>query len=275
MKTVLPYAVMLVVVLIGAPGYPGASLPLYDDFNAKPRLIDPNKWFGLELAPEPGWASTEAIRQIQNGQLRLLYRAYGPTGAKKEFRRRELALVVQNSVAVTAIQATVQVTAVAATGCPPTPDLPTPDLTVAWATLTGRFFASGGTDVAAIIRLARRSDATDPPNVLRVIAGVAHCDDKPCTKASEPFPAKDLGTVKLRQKATLRVQWDQGSHRFIFQRDTAKAVEMPYQGTLMDTEKPGISGKALSATLFVPECPTPPRRMAFIDARFDDVRVMQ
>jgi hypothetical protein len=41
MKTVLPCAVMLLVVLIGAPGYPWT---LYDDFNAG--YIDPESGSG-------------------------------------------------------------------------------------------------------------------------------------------------------------------------------------------------------------------------------------
>jgi hypothetical protein len=85
MKTVLPCAVMLLVVLSAAPGYPG-PLALYDDFNAG--YIDQDKWFGVELEPdksdsppEHDWAGreagTQAIRQVQDDRLRLLYEGYG------------------------------------------------------------------------------------------------------------------------------------------------------------------------------------------------------
>jgi hypothetical protein len=276
MKTVLPCAVTLVVVLLGAHGYP-VSLTLYDNFNA--RHIDPDKWFGTELAPQAQagkgiGAGTEAIRQIQDGRLRLLYRAYGRTDSNSGRLRRELALIFQNSAAVTAIQATVQVTAVATTGCPGNPG--NPEHTMTWARLGGRFFAaptSRGpvTDVVAIIYLGRRSDAAEPPNVLRVRAGVFHCADTPCTDASELF-SQDLGAVRRGQMARLRVQWDQGTHRFIFQRDKAKEIGAPY--TVSDTDPPGIPAKLLSATLFVPNCTaTTLRPRAFIGAWFDDVMV--
>jgi hypothetical protein len=275
MKTVLPGAVMLLVVLSGALGYPGAPLALYDDFNAK--LIDPGRWFGTEVGSEPGGPGTEAIRQIQAGRLRLLYRAYGRTGSGSDRLRHEWGLIFQNSAAVRAIQATVQATAVATTGCSGNPEHG-----LAWARLGGRFFAappSGGgpvTDVVAIIYLGRASDTKEPPHVLHARAAVFHCNDPACTKASELF-SQDLGAVKLWQTARLRVQWDQGGHRFIFQRDTAKEVEMPYKDKVTtDTAPPGLPAKLLSATLIVPDCPaTLPRPMAFIGARFDDVRVMK
>jgi hypothetical protein len=272
MKTALPCAVMLVVVLIGAPGYPVASLTLYDNFNAK--YIDPAKWFGAELGPEPagadGEAGTEAIRRIRYGRLRLLYRAYGRMAPKSERTRRELALIFRNSPDVTAIQATVKVTAVATTGCPGNSEY-----TLAWARLGGRFFASGGADVVAVIYLGRRSVAPEPSNVLHARAGVFSCDDLACTTPKELF-SQDLGTVQLWKTVKLRVQWDQGSHRFIFQRDRAKEVEMPYKDKVTDTDKPSYPDKLLSATLFVPDCTTTTRRpMAFIDALFDDVRVIK
>src|SRR5882724_1594711 len=77
MNTVLQCAVMLVVVLIGVPGYTAERLAPYDDFNAT--HIDPDKWFGFEFGTEPRGAGTEAIRQIQDNRLRLVYRAYGRT----------------------------------------------------------------------------------------------------------------------------------------------------------------------------------------------------
>jgi hypothetical protein len=273
MKTVLQCALMLVVVLIGAPGYPAPSLTLYDNFNAM--YIDPDKWFGAELAPQAGGGTgggTEAIRQIQGRRLRLLYRAYGrkvlPTAPTTEILRRELDLIMQNSATVTAIEATVQVAAVTTTGCPGNSEH-----TLAWARLGGRFFASGGNDVVAIIYLGRRSDTPEPSNVLHARAGVFHCADPACTKASDLFPAQDLGAVKLRQTARLRVQWEQGNHRFIFQRNKAPEVVMPY--TVTDTDPPSMKAKLLSATLSVPDCTstTTPRPKAFIDALFDDVKV--
>ena len=59
------------------PGNAEERLVPYDDFNAT--QIDPDKWLGKESGPEPRGASTEAIRQIQDNRLRLVYRSYGRT----------------------------------------------------------------------------------------------------------------------------------------------------------------------------------------------------
>jgi hypothetical protein len=90
------------------PGNAEERLVPYDDFNAT--QIDPDKWFGIEYGPEPGGPSTEAIRQIQDSRLRLVYRAHGETVSDSGMSRNELGLAFHNSTAVTAIKATVQVT---------------------------------------------------------------------------------------------------------------------------------------------------------------------
>jgi hypothetical protein len=298
MKTVLPCAVMLLVVLIGAPGYPG-PLTLYDDFNAG--YIDPDKWFGRELGPEPvvppggpvpppvppgagREAGAEAIRQILDGQLRLLYQGYGQRDSDKGRLRREVNLNIQDSAAmkakdVTAIEATVEVTAVTTNGCP-TAAVPDTDYTVAGARVSGRFFSATNSgakvgDVVALIFLGRTS--FDPPNVLHVTARVFHCFDENCTDFAEPLSTpRDLGLPLLPgQKVKLQVQWDKDNGRFIFKRDSTTEV-VSYQPTLTFKTDPSFPIKKLSATMNVPNCmPLSPRPVASIDARFDDVMVAQ
>ncbi len=242
----------------------------YDDFNAT--QIDPDKWFGIEYGPEPRGPSTEAIRQIQDSRLRLVYRAHGGTVSDSGMSRNELGLAFHNSAAVTAIKATVQVTDVAATSCPGNPET-----TDAGAMLAGRFFSAapstpGGEmgDMTAAIAVIRGSDFTDPPDVLRVRCGVFHCRNADCTAFSE-LHSQDLGPVKLGEMVRLRVQWDRANHRFIFQRDDAPEVLAPY--TVSDSAPPGIQIKWLDALHFVPNCTATPRPMAFIEALFDDVMV--
>jgi hypothetical protein len=252
------------------PGNAEERLVPYDDFNAT--QIDPDKWFGGEYGPEPRSVSTEAIRQIQDNRLRLVYRAYGRTDSDSGMSRNELGLFFHNSAAVTAIKATVQVTDAAATSCPGNPEA-----TISWATLGGRFFGtapstpgSAANDVVANIRLVRRSDSTDPPDVLRVRSGVFHCADAVCT-AGSPIHFQDLGPVKLGEMVRLRVQWDRDNHRFIFQRDDDPEVLAPY--TVSDSAPPGIQVKLLEAVHLVPNCTATPRPVAFIEALFDDVMV--
>jgi hypothetical protein len=252
------------------PGNAEERLVLYDDFNVT--QIDPDKWFGIECGPEPRSAGTEAIRQIQDNRLRLVYRAYGRTDSDSGMSRNELGLFFHNSAAVTAIKATMQVTDAAATSCPGNREA-----TVAVAMLDGRFFntapptpGSAANDVAAGIGLVRRSDSTDPPDVLRVICAVLHCTNADCMAPSE-LHSQDLGPVNCGEMARLRMQWDRDNHRFIFQRDDDPEVLAPY--TVSDSAPPGDQFKRLGAVHFVPNCTATPRPMAFIEALFDDVMV--
>jgi hypothetical protein len=189
---------------------------------------------------------------------------------------------MQDSPAVKAIQATVEVTAVTTNGCP-TAAYPDTDYTAAWAWLGGRFFTATNStdpsqvgDVLALIHLGRRSIALDSPDILHAVARVFHCLDKNCTKVAEPLgsPVKDFGPFLLGDKVNLQVEWDQVNKQFIFQCDSTTEV-VSYDPTLTFNGNPSIPNKVLSTTLFVPNCNKPPSRpVAFIDARFDDVMVM-
>jgi hypothetical protein len=270
MKAILRGSAMLLVVLIGVAGYAADRLVPYDDFNAT--HIDPDKWFGMEFEVQPGGTATEAIRQIQDNRLRLVHRGYGKMDSDSGRQRNELGLIFRDSAAVTAIKATVQVNDLEATGCPRNPQS-----TFARAMLAGRFFSttpstpgSAAHDVVAMIGIGRGSDATDPPDVLRVESLVIHCADVFCT-ASSTLHFQDLGPVKRAEMARLRVQWDRDNHRFIFQRDDDPEVLAPY--TVSDTAPPGIQVKLLDAIYFVSHCTATPRPVAFVDASFDDVLV--
>ena len=270
MKVILSSCAMLLGVLLGIPGYAAERLVPYDDFNAT--HLDPDKWFGEEYGVAFPSANMEAIRQIQDNRLRLMYRSYGQTGSDSGRPRNELGLIFRNSAAVTAMQAAVQVTDVATTGCPGNPEP-----TVTWAMLGGRFFGSaasppGGevSDMVAYIGVMRESGSPAPPDVLRARSVVFLCTNRPCTAGSE-IHSQDLGPVKRGERARLRVQWDRDNHRFIFQRDDAPEVFAPY--AVSDTAPPGLSVKLLDAMHFVPNCTATPRPMAFIETWFDDVLV--
>ena len=270
MTVILSRWVMLVMVLISMPGYPAERLAPYDDFNATP--IDPDKWFGGEYSPAVPSASTEAIRQIQDNRLRLVYRSYGATDSDSGRLRSELVLMLRNPAAVTAIQAAVQVTDVATTGCPGNPEP-----TVAWANLGGQFFGSAAStpegevrDMVAFIGIMGISGATGQPDIVQARAVVFYCANRPCTDGLA-LHRRDLRPVKRGEIVRLRVQWDQNNHRFIFQRDDTPEVFAPY--AVSDTAPPGNPVKLLDAMQFVPNCSATPGPMAFIEAWFDDVMV--
>ena len=235
MKPVLPCAVMIMVVLFGVPGYTAERLVPYDDFNAA--SIHPNQWFGGEYSPFYPGGSAEAIRQIQNHRLRLVYRGYGRTDSNGGRLRSQLALMFRHPAAVTAIQATVQVTDAASTDCPANPER-----TAALAMIGGRFFGGPPStpdgavrDMVASIGLFRLAGMSDPSDLLRVRSSVFYCADRPCTTGME-LAWRDFGTVKLGENARLRVQWDRENHRFIFQRDDDPEAFVPY--AVADTDPP-------------------------------------
>ena len=203
--------------------------------------------------------------------MRLVYRAYGRTDSDSGMSRPELGLAFQNSAAITAIKATVQVTDAAATSCPGNRGASS-----AQAILGGLFFGtapstpgSAATDVGALIGLVRGSDSTDPPDILRVICEVLHCTSDGTGISN--LHRQDLGPVKLGEMVRLRVQWDRDNHRFIFQRDDDPEVLAPY--TVSDSGPPGDQVKLLVALNLVSNCTATPRPVAFIEALFDDVMV--
>jgi hypothetical protein len=178
----------------------------------------------------------------------------------------------RDPAAVTAIQAAVQVTAVATTGCPGHSEN-----TVAWATLGGRFFGSAAAtpegevkDRVAVMGIIGVSGATGPPDVFQARAVVFYGANRPCT-AGMPLPRRDLRSVNRGETARLRVQWDRDNHRFICQRDDASAVFAPSAGS--DTDPPASAATWVDARHVVPNWTATPRPMACIDAWFDEMMV--
>jgi hypothetical protein len=267
MNTVLYGAVMLVVVLIGMPGYAAEHLVLYDDFNA--RSINPDRWWGGEFspAPPPRWGA-EAIRQLQDNRLRLMYRSFGPKTSNSGMIRNEFVLLFRHPELVTAIQAAVTVTDADTTDCPGNAES-----TVARAALSGRFFGGrGGTpegdvkDMVAFIGIIQVSGFTP----LRAQSFVYSCANQPCTTGMT-LHRQDLGAVKRGEPTRLRVQWDRVQEQFIFQRDEQPEVFAKY--AVSDIVPPSIPAKLLTVMQFVPDCTAATRPMAYMDALFDDVMV--
>lgn len=263
-----------IVLLVGVPGVAVQAqepLALYDDFNAP--LINPAKWRGRES----GTVGVEAVREIRGNRLRMVNRAYGGTtsdsGAQTDNRLR---MQFADSSGITAIAATVRVTHFEATGCPANPGTPTQ----IQARLSGFFFSAlnplaipfpAVRDVLAAILVERRSDSPDPPEVLRVRSFVFHCGDLDCFSGTT-LGADDLGPINRGEKASLRIQWDPGNDRFIFQRDAEPEVFSPY--TLSPTAPGPSLVKRLDVVPSVANCKPPQAQtIASMEVFFDDVFV--
>jgi hypothetical protein len=265
MRIVLGGCMVVLVVLVGTLAHAVELLILYDNFNAE--QVDVGKW----VKGEEG-AGTEPTVQIQDNRLRLFNRSYGKTDSNQGRDEGSLFLTFSNSAAVTAIQATVQVNDVGATGCPHNSQE-----TLAFTLLGGSFFNTATPmpgselhDLWAIIGIYRNSDMRDPANVLYLISVVGHCTNVDC-KESTWLHSRGLGRVKRGERATLRVQWDRDNQRFIFQRDDDLEVFVPY--TLSDTAPPSRQRKGLRIGYEAANCTAMPRPEAFIEVFFDDVLV--
>jgi hypothetical protein len=270
---------LVFVLLMGTWGFAEALEPLklYDNFEQAP--IDINRWVGGHV--NLGGAPLEVVRRtIQNPEghhLRLLNRHhnlgfFSDAGTSLGILR----VAFRESHTVTAIRSRVQVRNFKSTGCPQnlTP-------TSVAAQLLGFFFNTNGTvlgnatnDVIAGVAVRRRSDSTDPPDVLEIFYFVGLCSDPDCVNS--PFLGSGvLGTVRTGQWVRLLMQWDKDGNQFIFQRGSQPPVFVSYEG-FSDTADPGFQLKSLDAIQFVANCtgdPHSPRPVGMVDARFDNVFV--
>jgi hypothetical protein len=266
----LTSAVMLCVVLASVPAPALEPLALYDDFSGSG--IDPDKWVGSET----GGQGREAVRGLKQHSLRLGYVGYCETTSDNADCESILELSFPNPAAVTAIQAVITPVQVVTAGC-----VSNSLFTFAAARLYGVFFNPGPrtpgsnlNDIVARIQVGRSSDSTDPANVLRVSARVYQCLDPDCFDGAQLY-LQDMGTITIGQSTTVTMQWDQPTHRFLFQRDNQAAVVFSYALALSDVTPPGRPEKRIDAAVDVPSCTTTPRPQSLIQAFIDNVLVNQ
>lgn len=288
MKTLLSCCIILLVVLVGVQASAQQTLVLFDDF--KETFLDPSLWVGIESRQDPGIQMLESVRQIQGGKLRLLNRVYtnntaSDTGSFYGATR----LLFKDGVGITAIKASVQVKNLAVNGCSSN----TAPSQVR-ARLGGNFFNTGTptpgsnlNDVQATMYLRRASDSTDDPSVLEVAGLVLRCDDANCNTFTSlgSLDRNTLGTVKKGKAVDMLIEWDQATHRFIFQQGKGKKLlegSVYYQDSpnwnpsWTDTQPPGNTYggyKRLEVHNYVPNCTTQPPPFAFMEAFFDNVYV--
>ena len=264
---------LVFVLLVGTWGFAEALEPLklYDNFEQA--LINPDKWAGNEFHFGGSFLDLARKTTQEEHHLQILNRFFNQTNSDTEESFGLFRLGFTRPETITAIRSSVQVRNVESTGCA---DNPTP--TRATVQLFGFFFSTNATvpgdatsDVIAGVSVRRRSDSTDPPDVLEIFYFVALCLDPSCIKS--PFLGSGvLGTVKTGEWVKLLVQWDKKPHRFIFQRDKEQPVFVTYKG-FHDDAAPGVQVKTLGADHFVANCAKDPRPVGMVDALFDDVFV--
>ncbi|MGH9425888.1 MAG: hypothetical protein ACRD2L_06225 [Terriglobia bacterium] len=270
---------LVLVLLVGTWGFAEALEPLKPYDNFEQALINPDKWVGsqFEAPPRVGGSFLELVRKTtqEEHHLRILNRSVGQTFFNGGISLSLFRLGFTRPDSITAIRSRVQVRNAESTGCP---DALNPTPTLATAQIFGFFFntnatvpGNGTNDVIAGVQVQRRSDSTDPPDILEISYFVSHCLDPDCVGIS-PLGGGVLGTVKTGEWVRLLLQWDRD--RFIFQRDREQPVFVTYTG-FSDAAPPGIQLKTLGADHFIANCAANPRPVGMVDALFDNVFVNQ
>jgi hypothetical protein len=271
MKTIKSSLLVVALTVISAnSAWAAESLVLYDDFNAK--LINPDKWFG-RTSGTSGNELLETVREIKGNRLHLLSRSYGRTDNNNGGSLSQVQLFFTNPNTI-AIKATIQVKDYELVGCG------TSDTNSrVRVRIVGSFFNSANptpdsfeNDVWAQVRLQRSANSTDAPNVLKISSDIFRCTDATCS-GSETISTADVGTAKVGEKVTLRLEWDQASKRFIAQRNNEEEVSLFY--TVSDTQLPSVKFRRIDAHQFIANCTTQPRPAGFVDAYLDNVFVNQ
>lgn len=290
MKLILACWVVLILIVSAIPSQAHEPLVLYDDFETE--FLDEAKWFGRDSLGS-GMTILETVREIDRtqvyyrlnpwsdefpcltpGRLRLALRTYGNQASGGSVSSAYMRLHFSHPEDIRTIQATLEVQGVHATGCGSNP-APTQSR----VRIHGYFFNSGAfppdsglNDVYAQINVRRRSNSSDPSDVMEVVGNVSRCEDKDCNGT---FSLGDvtLGTVELGEKVRLRITWDPANKRFIFRKGWDPEVYIPY--AVSDAFPSWIGTKRLEILQQIPNCTTLPRPLAHMDVLFDNVLVNQ
>jgi hypothetical protein len=262
----------------------GAQEVLYDNFEGK--TLDPEKWYGIG-GTDSGMVALELSRLMKNEALlnskalNLSNRTYVRDDSSSGISSAHNGIVFADGSNIKTIVATVLVKKIQMPEC--SLNVVNPFDTFVRARIGGTFFNTGTptpgsylNDVFAWIGVGRTVPSEDPPDTLHVYARVMRCDDPTCGNTTwvgyeDPY---DLGTVKLNKKVKLRITWDPGLNRFIFQK--GKDAEFYITYTYDDDNPSGASNggvKRLQIQNILPNCTDEPRLAGYIDASFDNVMV--
>ena len=202
----------------------------------------------------------------------MLNQSYAGTGGNAGAQTGQVFLAFTDPGAVTAIRATLTVEEIELRGCADNPE----PAAVA-SQIFGSFFNHGIPvpnshvgDIAVSVDISRTSNSTDPRRVLRINAAILACVTANCAQATL-LAGIPLGTVLRGEAVTLKVEWDPGNDRFIFQRDDGPEVPLPY--TVSDASAPGLANKIFAVNSTVPNCTAASRPASRGRIAWEEVRV--
>lgn len=242
----------------------GAQAALFDDFGS-----------GSSLARNR-WNATGFERRIVGGQLQLGRQTQGGRLSNSGLLPEDTSLSLRNGGTVTAIQATVTISAhdlsetCAANRQP----------AAVWAQVGGAFFnvRSGGAvpgqrqgDVLALLRIFRSANSPDAAGSFRVEGGAYLCASTDCNQRYPLAPPVSLGSVMQGMPLVAQVAWDRSQRAFIFTRDALGAMAINYD--LPDSRPPASAWRQLGVRVDAPNCSAHAVRASVL-AQFDDVGLL-
>jgi len=263
--------VVMPLVLLGFAGASQAQLVLYDDFNTK--AINPAKWFGTERSLGGVSPNTEASRKLSGGHLEIDLTSYGRSDSNSGTAgEANEALRTTNPAAITTtFQVDVAVKSISAVDCPANSAS-----TFTSALVIGAWFNDGTSpnpgggdrtgDVNGGIEKAKSSKLGD-----YIAAFITRCTNASCT-TRDSIGFHTFATALTKGAFdTLRIQWDQPNHRFIFWVNQEQAV----LGYVFPDANPAVLNfKNIGIESFASNCMLPNQRtVASAKVLFDNVMV--
>jgi hypothetical protein len=219
-------AVVLGVLLSGALSPAAAQVVLYEDWSTE--RIAPERWRVFSLGASA--SVYEVVRQIAGGQLHHALRAYGGT-------RDDLgAQAGTNAVGFaeggfTAVQWDTAVHGYLLQGCPTPGAQPSALQVDLRMPLFNDGSSQGPTDATGTVdtrvRLVRRSDSVDPPEMVPAVGLVTRCNVPDCS-TRDVLGEVSLGPVLVGQVNTFQMFWDTFRSRVEFQKNADPPVYVGY-----------------------------------------------
>jgi hypothetical protein len=247
---------------------------LYDDFNSE--FLDIENWNTTQRI-DPGVMILEYVRQLHGGRLHMMSRAFGKTSTPYSgLGAGDVNANFSTGNDFKSLKVSVKVNDVEVTGCLDPNTTPSNSR----ARLVGFFFnatkveptpGNRTDDVLVQIRIQRRSDSTDKPQLLEVLAEVIRCTNSDCSVASGDgnLPVL-LGNIRLGQWATIEVDWN-GNKQFNFKLNKEPTIvyNILYGGWSVNLVSSPVG--TLGVSHRISNCPPEKRAMGLIDAEFDNL----
>jgi hypothetical protein len=229
---------------------------IYDNFNGQ--WIDPSRW--LTGAPSCWGLSLECVREIQDGQLRLLVRNLGWNGGNSGTQWSQSDLYFPAANNITSITADVTVRQAKGTDC-----VLNPEKNGAQVRIGGTFFNSG---------------SGDPGDDLQAYVIAVHGDDVlgyglwcGWETQSQWVP---ITFIPMGTPVTTTLRWDRANHQFIATLTTPGGLYFQQASgySIPDIKLAANPLKGLGAATISPNC-AGQNTSSYVEASFDNVKVIR